>query len=97
MSTVLLRVLKAVANERRLKLLEILLKYRRVGLVKLGEITNIPVSSTCRHLKTLEANLMVQHHIKNGRVYYTINPKRPLRFNRNILKLLNKQRKRYKY
>ncbi|MEW6556738.1 MAG: winged helix-turn-helix domain-containing protein [Elusimicrobiota bacterium] len=97
MSQILLRVLKAVSNERRIKIIEQLLRHKKIGLAKIAQITNIPVSSTCRHLKMLETNLMVQHQIKNGKVYYSLNPKRPLRFNRNIISLLKKQRKRYKY
>jgi len=96
MATILLRVLKAVANERRIRILEILLKHKKIGLFQLSQTANIPISSTCYNLKILERNLMVKRFIKNGRVYYTLNPKRPLRFNRNILGLLNRQRKRYK-
>lgn len=95
--TTLLRILKSVSNARRLKILELLLKKGMLSLSEISNLTKIPKPSTCRHLKTLEATLMIKSQIKNGKTYYSLNPKRPLRFNRNITNLLKKQRKRYLY
>ena len=91
----LLRILKSVSNARRLKILELLLKRRKLSLPEISNLTKIPKPSACRHLKTLESTLMVKSEIVSGRTYYLLNPKRPLRFNRNIINLLKKQSKRY--
>lgn len=62
---ILLRILKSVGNEKRLKI--------------------------------LENALMFRHHRKAKAVYYSLNPRRLLRFNRAILKLLKKRRLRDRY
>lgn len=91
----LLRILKSVTNARRLKILELLIKNKKLSLIKISYITRIPKTSVCRHLKTLESTLMVKHTLENGKTYYSLNPRRPLRFNKSILNLIKKQRKRY--
>ena len=93
--SILLKILKSLANENRLKIVEILQRRKKVDLYSLAKLLHVSTSSACQHLKKLELNYMVKHKIIGHKAFYSLNSKRPLRFNRSLLTLLKKQRKRF--
>lgn len=90
----LLRIFKAMANENRIKILEILYRKRQITILSLKKHLKLSESAVCKHLKILEQIGMVKSYRKNKRKFFTLNPKRVLRFNKKILKMIKQQRKK---
>ena len=91
----LLRLFKAVANEKRIKLLTILLEYKILRLEEIAEIMKIPEATATRNLKILEKVKLLQSFYENGKVYYKLNADPALPYNMEILALI-RNRKREK-
>jgi ArsR family transcriptional regulator len=68
-----LRMFKAVANEKRLRLIHVLNKQGRMSLRDISDIMDIPETTTCRNLKILENAGLVKSEIRNAFAEYWIN------------------------
>ena len=90
---ILVKVFKAVSNEKRIEILELLHNKKKQGLPKIKQFLKISKPAACRHLKILEHANLIKTERKNKKLYFLLNPKRILRFNRKILKMIKQQRK----
>ena len=71
---------KALGNERRLKIVEELLKYKRLSVGEISDKINLSFRSTSRHLKILDnANFIDCEHVGIN-MYYFILPEAPKEF-----------------
>ncbi|MEO0137819.1 MAG: winged helix-turn-helix domain-containing protein [candidate division WOR-3 bacterium] len=82
------KVLKAVANEKRLRILKIMLdgKAREIG--EISELVNLPYKTTARNLKILERAHFLKSTFNHGNSYYSLKTDRNLKYNTAILKLI---------
>ncbi|MEW6556308.1 MAG: metalloregulator ArsR/SmtB family transcription factor [Elusimicrobiota bacterium] len=90
----LVKIFKAVANEKRIKILELLHKKKKVCLPEIKRMLRVSKPTACRHLKVLEHVNIISSLRQKRKIYFILNPKRVLRFNRKILKMIKQQRKR---
>jgi ArsR family transcriptional regulator len=80
--------LKALGNERRLKVIEELLKHKRLSVGEISDKINLSFRSTSRHLKILDnANFIDYEHIGIN-MYYFVSPEAPKEF-LNLIKKFN--------
>ena len=77
---------KALSNERRLKIVAELLKYKKLTVGEIADKINLSFRSTSRHLKILEAAGFVNWQQTGLNVYYSIS----LEASEDILKLVKK-------
>lgn len=79
---------KALGNERRLKIVEELLKYKRLSVGEISDKINLSFRSTSRHLRVLEnADFINCEHIGIN-MYYFISSEAPKEF-LNLIKKFN--------
>lgn len=69
-------VLKALANRRRLSML-LALRRRELHVGALAEELRIPLKTVSRNLRLLERAGMVLSEVRQGRVFYRVNPEAP--------------------
>ena len=81
------RKFKALGNERRLRIIEELLKYKRLTVGGISEKIKLSFRSTSRHLKVLENAGFVSWEQIGINVYYFISPESPREFLDLIKKL----------
>lgn len=93
----LLQLFKGIGNERRMKLVELLLDRGEMYIVNIATILKIPLATCCRNLKVLERVYMVKSRRKNGRVLYQLNNPTKHPYNKPILKLIKKYLKKQKH
>ena len=77
---------KALANERRLKIVKELMRYKKLTVGEISDKINLSFRSTSRHLKILEAVGFVSWQQTGLNVYYSIS----LEASEEILKLVKK-------
>ncbi|MEO0137822.1 MAG: winged helix-turn-helix domain-containing protein [candidate division WOR-3 bacterium] len=82
------KILKAVANEKRVKIMNILHKNGRMELREIARIMDIPEATACRHLKILENVNFVKSTIQNGIAEYWINNDKSLTINQKVLAIV---------
>lgn len=81
------RKFKALGNERRLRIIEELLKYKRLTVGGISEKIKLSFRSTSRHLKVLENAGFVSWEQVGINVYYFISPETSREFLDLIKKL----------
>jgi ArsR family transcriptional regulator len=79
---------KAVANERRMRILRILLNKREMSVSQISQGINLSFKSTSRHLLRLEDVGLVKRRQDSLWVYYSINRKGLNRYNQALLQLI---------
>ncbi len=84
----LTQLFKAVANERRLRILELLLKENNLPAETIGERLKIPTATVCRNLKLLERVNLVKSHRRNVVVYYSINNNNAYIYSQQVLDIV---------
>ncbi len=92
----LLRIYKAVANQKRLDMLALLLKH---GTMSLGEVyteLKIPQATASRNLKILEKANFVSSKYRNARMFYSLVNDKRYHFNKVILDSIREWKKRGK-
>ena len=89
----LLRLFKAVANEKRIKLLTILLEHKVLLLEDIVDMMKIPEATATRNLKILEKVKLTRSFYKNGKVYYELNTDPALPYNMEILALIRNRKR----
>ena len=90
----LLQLFKGVANERRMKLIKLLLDKGEMYIEDIAAELKIPLATCCRNLKVLERVYMVKSRRKNGRVLYQLNNPTKHSYNKTIIELIKRYRKR---
>jgi len=83
-----LRVFKAVANEKRIKILQMLHKNGRMMLRDIAEELDVPEATACRNLKILENVGLVKSTINSAIAEYWINNDKNLSINHQILNII---------
>jgi DNA-binding transcriptional ArsR family regulator len=91
----LLQVFKALANDRRLQMIELLLDREDLPIEGIASRLKIPLATRCRNLKVLERTYLVSSRGKKGYVFYRLNQPDGHAYNRLVLELI-KRRKRKK-
>lgn len=81
----LTKTFKALANERRLRILRYLMKEREASVGEISKEINLSFKSTSRHLLILENADLVNHRQEALYIFYFINPEAPKKF-LNLLK-----------
>lgn len=66
------KLLKALANEKRLKILELLKGRRVLNVGEIAKMLDIPLNTVSRHLRILEAVDIVSHTRKRTEIYYKL-------------------------
>lgn len=66
------KVLKALANKRRLQIISLLLQNKRLSVAKISESMNLSYKSTSKHLQTLSNVKIVEREQESLQVYYSI-------------------------
>ena len=90
----LVRIFKSVANETRVRLLEILLDSGEETLESLASSLHLPYKTVSRNLKILEKAMLVKSRRWKGKVYYSIEASTRLFYGREILNLIKKRKLR---
>jgi len=86
------KVFKAVANEKRLKMLAILLKNREMELKDIYTNLKIPQATTSRNLKILEKNRFLSSRYERGRVFYSLIESDEFPYNKAVLNSIKKRK-----
>ncbi len=79
---------KAVANDRRIRILRMLLKKREMSISQISQGINLSFKSTSRHLLRLEDVGLIKRRQDSLWVYYSINREGLNRYNRVLLQLI---------
>lgn len=66
------RVLKALANKRRLKMIRALVKRRVLHVSALADEVEVPLKTVSRNLRLMELAGLVTSEPRAGRVYYSV-------------------------
>jgi|GEM_PF-657987 len=69
------RVLRALANQRRLSILELLADTKAYTVGDIAARTHIPFMSTSQHLQVLETNGVLERRRDYNNMYYQLAPK----------------------
>lgn len=83
-----LQLFKAVANDRRLRIIELLLNQGELPLDEIAAQLKIPLATTCRNLKILEKAYLVISRYKEGYVRYNLNKPNEHIYNKFIIELV---------
>ena len=90
----LLQLFKGVANETRLKIIELLLKGDERSIEDIANELKIPFATCCRNLKILERVYLVESKRKMGYVFYRLNKPDKHIYNKLIVELVKLRRAR---
>ncbi len=92
----LLQVFKGVANERRLKILELLMKNGELSLQEIAKESKMPLATCSRNLKILEKVYLVKRKIQNAEAYYSLNKPQNHLYNMLIFELIKRRQEKKK-
>ncbi len=92
----LLQLFKGISNDRRIKLIELLLDKGEMYIEDMAFTLKIPLSTCCRNLKVLERVYMVSSRRKGGRVLYRLNNPTKHPYNKPIIGLIKRRNKKRK-
>lgn len=70
----LLQLFKGVANQTRIRFIEMLLNNKKYTIEELSEKLRIPIATCCRNLKILEKVYLVESRRSKGFVFYRLQP-----------------------
>jgi ArsR family transcriptional regulator len=87
------KVFKAVANEKRLKMLALLLKNREMELKDIYTNLKIPQATASRNLKILEKNRFLSSRYERGRVFYSLIESDEFPYNKAVLNSIKKRKR----
>jgi len=90
----LLRMFKALANETRIKIIEILLRKKQLSLDEIATYINRPYKTVAGHLKNLEKAGLLKTQRWKGEVLYSLNAGSNLYYNRQLIDLVKKRMSR---
>ena len=90
----LLQVFKALAHDRRLRIIELLSERHELTIEVLSSELKIPFASCCRNLKILERVYIVKSRRAGGYVFYSLNKPDDHIYNRHILDMVLLRKKK---
>jgi len=93
----LLQLFKGIGNERRMRMVELLLNKGEMYIEDIASTLKIPKATCCRNLKILERIYMLNSKRKNGRVLYSLNNPTKHPYNRSIISMIKKYGSRKKH
>ena len=88
----LTKVLKAAANENRLRILKVLLDNRAREIGEIANEVNLPYKTTARNLKILEKFDFLKSNVNHGLTYYQVKRARQLFYNQIIFTMIQKNK-----
>jgi len=83
-----LRIFKAVAYEKRIRLIKILNEKGRMPLRDISDLMDVPEATACRNLKILENVGLVKSSITNAIAEYWLNRDKRLSINEQVLNII---------
>jgi len=86
------KILKAAANERRVKILRYLDRCREKVVNEIAGYLKLSITATSKHLSKLESVGLVKKRQEGLWVYYSINEDKSKRYNRLFLDFLRSTR-----
>jgi len=86
------KILKATANERRIKILLFLMRDSDIPVGELAEKLGISFAATSKHLGRLEAVDLVRKKQKGLKILYSLNYDKHKKFNNAFMDFLQKVR-----
>lgn len=90
----LLQLFKGVANQTRIRIVELLLDNKEHTIEELSEKLKIPIATCCRNLKILEKVYLVESRRRRGFVFYRLhNPTKHV-YNKLLLELISLRKRR---
>ena len=89
----LVKVYKAVANEKRLKMLALLIKNRDMELKDIYTNLKIPQATASRNLKILEKDNFVSSWYERGKVFYSLIESNEFPYNKAVLNSIKRWEK----
>ena len=84
----LLQLFKGLANETRLKIVELLLDGREYSIEDIANKLKIPFATCCRNLKIMERVYLIESRRKLGYVFYRLNKPDKHMYNKLIVELV---------
>ncbi|MEO0206598.1 MAG: metalloregulator ArsR/SmtB family transcription factor [candidate division WOR-3 bacterium] len=87
----LLRLLKALANETRIEIVQLLIKSGQLSLNEIATEINRPYKTVAGHLKTLEKAGLLKSQRFKGETLYSLNTSVNLEYNRQLIGLIKKR------
>ena len=87
----LVRIFKSVANDRRVRILEYLLRAKEQTLEEIAENVRIPYKTIARNIKILEKAMMVKRQMRNGRALYSLEDSPRMIFGREIIRMIKRR------
>jgi DNA-binding transcriptional ArsR family regulator len=91
----LIKIFKALANEHRVKLLQILMKKGEIEISELAHEIGIPYKTAARNLKILEQTNLVISRRWQGLVYYSLRNEPGLKYNKTLYSLIQKRYQKF--
>jgi len=85
-----LKVFKAVANQRRLNILRLLMREGELPVSVVSKKISISFTSTSKHLLKLENVGLIRRRETKNWVYYSINPDRKYKYRDILFKFLRR-------
>jgi DNA-binding transcriptional ArsR family regulator len=89
----LIKIFKALANEHRVRLLNILIDSNEKEIAELADQLKLPYKTAARNLKILEQSNLVISRRRQGLVYYSAKNDNRLEYNKMIFKIIKKRHK----
>jgi DNA-binding transcriptional ArsR family regulator len=90
----ILQIFKALANGRRLKIVELLLERGEIPIENIARELKIPLATCCRNLKILERVYLVNSKRREGLVFYSLNKPETHVYNKLLIELIRFRQKR---
>jgi len=88
----LLRIMKSLANETRLKIVEYLIKDKQLSLDDITTRISRPYKTIAGHLKILEKSGMLKTQCWKGEVLYSLNSSGKLHYNQQLIDIIKKRK-----
>jgi len=83
-----LKIFKAVAYEKRIRLIKLLYEKGRMPLRDISGLMDVPEATACRNLKILENVGLVKSSITNAIAEYWLNRDKHLSINQKVINII---------
>ena len=83
-----LRIFKAVAHDKRIRLIKLLYEKGRMPLRDISDLMDVPEATACRNLKILENVELVKSSITNAIAEYWLNRDKDLPINQKVINII---------
>ena len=86
----LIKLFKSLANEKRVKIVKILLENEWITLTSIVDELQLPYKTVARNLKILEKAGLVKSRIMKGLAYYSLDNKPDYYYNKKLIEIIDK-------